>query len=85
MKISFEYGDVVELDECQSPRVLTIFGELKAPADNSITYVGGDNATFGLPLPSRHLRKIGVDIAAADKCRARYVAKAPNGLKELEA
>lgn len=83
MKIFFEHGDVVEVDYCQDPQVLTIFGELKFPADGRITYVGGGETTVGLPMPPHFLRKIGVDIKAADKYRARYVARSPNGLKEV--
>jgi len=83
MNLLCEYGDMVECDHGPTPRVLTVFGELKHPAEGGITYVGGDEKTFGLPLPRCWLRKAGVDLAAADKYRERYLAKAPGNLKDL--
>lgn len=83
MKIAFEYGDVVECDDNQVPLLLTIFGELPTPSEGGTTYVAGDDNTFGLPTTGHHHRKIGTDLVTAEKCRERYLAKVPNGLKDL--
>ena len=83
MKLTYDFGDVVETDRCPTPRILTIFGELRKPSEGGNAYVGGDSKTFGRPLPNHPLRVIGTDEKLATKCRARYLKKAPNGLKDL--
>lgn len=83
MKIAFEYGDIVECDYCPIPKLLIIFGELKHTSEGGTSYIGGDDNTFGLPLSGHYHRKIGTDLVTAEKCRERYLAKVPNGLKDL--
>ena len=83
MKITYEVGDVVELGEGIAPQVVVIFGELSHPSEGGTVYVVGTEKLFGLPIKSPTFRKIGVNLAAADSYRKRYLEKSPDGLKDL--
>ncbi len=83
MKIVYDFGDVVELGSSTAPQTVVVFGELRNPSEGGSVYVVGDEKLFGLPIKSHNFRKIGVDIERADLYRGRYLAKAPDGLKDL--
>lgn len=83
MKLVYDVGDVVELGSSPAPETVVIFGELRNPSEGGTYYVVGDEKLFGLPIKCHNFRKIGVNLAAADSYRKRYLEKVPNGLKDL--
>lgn len=83
MKLTYDVGDVVEIGFGDEPQVVVVFGELKAPSEGGTFYVVSDGVMFGLPIKGHDFRKIGTNLAVADTYRKRYLAKVPDGLKEL--
>jgi len=79
----YQFGDVVEADESQAPRVYVIFGEFDHSPCEGVYYAAGNADTFGIALKAGHLRKIGTNPKMAKQLRTAHKKKAPNALKEI--